>query len=85
MAQEAPADNNAHPRKATTKYLSGALKDLRNIIEEENIKSIALPKLATGVGGLDWSEVEPLIEQHLGDLDIPVIIYQGYTKGQKAA
>lgn len=84
MAQESPADKNAHPGNASTKYLSGALKDLRNIIEKEEIKSIALPKLATGVGGLDWSEVEPLIKQHLGDLDIPIIIYEEYTKGKKA-
>ena len=25
-----------------------------------------LPRLATGVGGLAWSDVEPLVRQHLG-------------------
>ena len=84
MAQEPAADQNAHPGKATTGNLSHALKDLRKIIEAENITSIALPKLATGVGGLDWSEVEPLIAQHLGDLDIPVVVYETYAKGEKA-
>jgi O-acetyl-ADP-ribose deacetylase (regulator of RNase III) len=41
-----------------------------------------LPKLATGVGGLQWSEVHPLIVQHLGDLKIPVFVYTTYVKGQ---
>lgn len=84
MAQEAPADANAHPGKASEKYLNSALKDLKKIIEEEGLRSLALPRLATGVGGLEWSAVEPLITEVLGDLDIPVIIYETYTKGAKA-
>jgi O-acetyl-ADP-ribose deacetylase (regulator of RNase III) len=57
---------------------------LCGIIEEQGITSIALPKLATGVGGLEWSEVEPLIEKHMGSLNIPVIVYNSYSKGEKA-
>jgi hypothetical protein len=44
-----------------------------------------LPRLATGVGGLEWSDVEPLIETHLSDLEIPVIVYETYEQGKKAA
>lgn len=84
MTQEPAPDNNAHPGKASTKHVGHALKDLRKVIEKEGLTSIALPKIATGVGGLEWSEVEPLIEQHLGDLDIPVIIYETWAKGEKA-
>ena len=85
MTQEPPRDNKAHPGKATAHNITHALKELHRIIEAENISSIALPKLATGVGGLEWSEVEPLIESHLGDLKIPVIIYETYDHGVKAA
>ena len=46
--------------------------------------SLALPRLATGVGGLDWAEVKPLIEQQLGGLDVPVIVYETYHKGEPA-
>ena len=45
---------------------------------------MALPRLATGVGGLDWADVKPLIQQHLGDLGIPVLVYEVYRKGEKA-
>ena len=49
---------------------------------KEKFTSIALPRLATG--GLDWSEVEPLIKKHLGDLDIPVYVYTVYHAGRQA-
>lgn len=84
MTQDAAPDENAHPGKATTSHVSHALKELRAIIEQENLSSIALPKIATGVGGLDWADVQPLIEETLGDLEIPVIIYETYAKGEKA-
>lgn len=84
FTQEHAKTKNSHPGKAKTSYVNHALKELRSEIEKEKIESIALPKLATGVGGLDWDEVKPLIDKHLGDLDIPVYIYTKYTKGQKA-
>jgi hypothetical protein len=33
---------------------------------------------------MDWDAVEPLIKQHLGDLKIPVIVYERYEKCAKA-
>jgi O-acetyl-ADP-ribose deacetylase (regulator of RNase III) len=85
MTQEPAKDEKAHPGKATTHNVDHALKELRAIIEKEGIKSVALPRLATGVGGLEWSEVEPLVEKHLGGLTIPVIVYETYEKGKKQA
>ncbi len=84
MTQEAAADQHAHPGKATLHNIDHALKGLRKIIEEQKLTSVALPRLATGVGGMEWSTVETLIEKHLGDLDIPVIIYEVYQKGIRA-
>jgi len=84
MTQEPAPGNKAHPGKATPHNVNHALKELRAILQNEDISSVALPKLATGVGGLDWDEVEPLIETHLGDLGIPVIVYAAYEKGKKA-
>lgn len=84
MTQEAAPDENAHPGKASEKHVGHALKALRKIIEDEGLSSVALPRLATGVGGLEWDAVEGLIEQHLGDLDIPVVIYETFVQGEKA-
>lgn len=84
MTQDPAPDNKTHPGKASEHNIIHALKELRKLIEKQNIKSIALPKIATGVGGLDWSDVEPLIEKHLSDVEIPIIIYEGYVKDKKA-
>ncbi|ODR96182.1 Appr-1-p processing protein [Methyloceanibacter superfactus] len=85
MTQDPAPDNHAHPGKASAHNVTHALKELRRIVEEQGISSVALPKLATGVGGLSWNEVEPLIDSHLGDLNIPVIVYEAYEPGVKAA
>ena len=72
------------PEPATIQYVNHALKALRKMATKEKFTSLALPRLATGVGGLDWTEVEPLIDKHLGDLDIPVYVYAVYHAGMQA-
>ncbi|RLA45935.1 MAG: Appr-1-p processing protein [Gammaproteobacteria bacterium] len=84
MTQEPASDKKGHPGKASKKNVSHALKELSHIIAKEKITSLAIPKLATGVGGLDWDEVEPLIQQYLGDLGIPVVVYETFIKDKKA-
>lgn len=37
--------------------------------------SIAIPQLGCGCGGLDWADVWPLYEKHLGDLDADVEVW----------
>lgn len=72
------------PNPAKLEHVNHALRALRKAIEDDNIKSIALPRLATGVGRLDWDEVKPLIENHLGDLGCDIILYTTYQKGVEA-
>jgi O-acetyl-ADP-ribose deacetylase (regulator of RNase III) len=61
-----------------------ALRALATLIENVKLRSVALPRLATGVGGLDWASVRPLVDNHLGGLGIPIIIYTTYRKGVRA-
>ena len=69
--------------KATLNNIKHALDALVKIILKEKITSIALPKLATGSGDLDWDDVWPLIENSLGDIDIPVYVYTRHHSSQK--
>jgi len=56
--------------------IKAGLDDLRRIIRDRKIQSIAVPPLGCGNGGLDWSEVRPLITEALGDLpDVQVVVY----------
>ncbi|HID83089.1 MAG TPA: Appr-1-p processing protein [Chromatiales bacterium] len=84
ITQEGGYGHGARPGKATAAHVNHALRALKKMAKKEKFTSIALPLLATGVGGLGWNEVKPLIQQQLGDLDIPVIIYSAYHPQQKA-
>lgn len=44
-------------------YIRDGLEDLIAVIQRLEIKSIAMPPLGCGNGGLDWAEVSPLITE----------------------
>jgi O-acetyl-ADP-ribose deacetylase (regulator of RNase III) len=84
LTQEGGYGHGGRPGKATAKHVRDALKALAKMAAEESFTSIALPRLATGVGGLEWDDVLPILEERLGDLGIPVIVYSEFHAGQKA-
>lgn len=83
MTQEPAYDHGSKPGKAHVEYVNHCLRELRKEIEKEKFASLALPKLATGVGGLSWNEVRPLIEKNLEGLGIPVYLYTTFHKGMQ--
>lgn len=85
LTQEGELGQGSKPGRATVANVNHCLKRLRHELETAKVKSLAMPKLATGVGGLDWNDVRPLVIQHLGDVAIPIYVYTTYHKGQKAS
>ncbi len=83
LTQDGGYGHGARPEKATLKHVRDSLKALLKIIKKESITSIALPKIATGVGGLDWEQVRPVIQEKLENVDIPVYIYTEFHSGQQ--
>ena len=61
--------------KSETNAIKNGLEVFSRGYKKLGIKSIAFPKLGCGLGGLDWAEVKPLMEQYLSNLDIEVEIY----------
>lgn len=58
-------------------WIEAGLVDLRRFIETNQVRSIALPALGCGNGGLAWAEVKVLIEQALAALDkVEVRVYE---------
>ena len=63
--------------KSRIEDIDTGLLALRNEIQERGIHSIAIPPLGAGLGGLDWKQVRPRIEQALKTLDeVQVLIYE---------
>ena len=84
LTQEGGYDHGSRPGKATESNVSHSLRALKKMIAKEGFKSVALPRLATGVGGLNWEDVAPLVKKHLSDVGIPIYVYTTYHAGQKA-
>jgi O-acetyl-ADP-ribose deacetylase (regulator of RNase III) len=85
MCQES-ADNGrgGHPGKASISYVDRALKELARFVESEKIERLAIPKIATGVGGLAWDDVRSSIYKYLDPLQAKVFVYTTFQKGIKA-
>ncbi len=65
-------------------YIESGLTELINVIKEKKIKSIAIPPLGAGNGGLDWNKVKQILEKKLVDIDCDIYIYEPSTAIQEA-
>jgi O-acetyl-ADP-ribose deacetylase (regulator of RNase III) len=55
--------------RSKLEWVRQGLQDLKRVVPEHGIRSIALPPLGCGNGGLEWSQVRREIEAALGDLE----------------
>lgn len=66
-------------------WVRDGLQDLERVLREHGIRSVALPPLGCGNGGLEWSVVRQEIEGALADLgDVDVVIYEPTDAYQNA-
>ncbi len=85
LTQDGGYGHGGRPGKATLTNVNHALRSLRKLAQAEGFTSLALPRVATGVGGLDWKDVKPLINRNLAELEIPVYVYSTYRAGVEAS
>ena len=63
--------------KSRLEDIESGLKDLVKQAKKLDIKSIAVPPLGSGLGGLDWRDVKPLIVKAFDELpDTEVLLYE---------
>ena len=85
MTQDPAPGKGGKPGKATSHNVNVALRALHKLIDAEGFESVALPRLACGVGGMNWDEVRTLIDNQLGELDIPIYLYTTFRAGEAGA
>jgi O-acetyl-ADP-ribose deacetylase (regulator of RNase III) len=63
--------------KSRIEDIDAGLKALVKVIRRLDIRSIAIPPLGSGLGGLNWSQVRPRIEQAINELpDLKAVVFE---------
>lgn len=71
--------------RSRMEWVVEGLQDLRRFLVEQQVKSIAIPPLGAGNGGLEWADVREQIERELGDLDIDILVFEPTKQYQNVA
>jgi uncharacterized phage-associated protein len=73
-----------HPSRL--EWIEEGLEDLKRVIAEKGIQSVAIPPLGSGNGKLDWQDVRSRIETALGTLPgVKVVVYEPTGRYQNVA
>jgi O-acetyl-ADP-ribose deacetylase (regulator of RNase III) len=70
-------------RGATLEYVRSSLENLARRYSLEGIESLAMPKIAAGLGALDWNDIRDLIDEVLNPLRLAVYVYEEYIQGMQ--
>jgi len=63
--------------RSRLEYIQAGLEDLVRVVQEQGIRSIAIPPLGCGQGGLDWVTVRRVIEEAFEPYpDVEVQLYE---------
>ncbi len=62
--------------RSKLEYITSGLDDLLRVVTELGIRSVALPPLGCGNGGLAWSTVRPIIERAFADIPAKVVLFE---------
>jgi len=62
-----------------------AFRAVNKLVVDERLSSIAMPKIGSGAGGIDWLEVRGMMHSQLGELLIPLFVYVTPLDGMLAS
>jgi O-acetyl-ADP-ribose deacetylase (regulator of RNase III) len=68
-------------RGATYPVVEAALRALRSAADEAGIRSIAMPRIAAGYGGLSWTKVKSQIAAAFADWSGMLYVYEEFRAG----
>jgi len=69
--------------KSRIEDIENGLNDLVKVIKERNVRSVSVPPLGSGLGGLDWNIVRSRIQDVLGNFDgVRFLVYEPNGKSE---
>jgi len=70
--------------RATYAAVEQALAAMRTEAETEGIRSIAMPRVGTGYGGLSWKKLRPIVERVFAGWPGDLYVYEEYIPAAPA-
>lgn len=68
--------------RASYEAIETALQHMRQQAEEHELKTVAIPQISTGYGGLSWNKVRAIIQEVFKDWSGTLYVYEEYVPGQ---
>ncbi len=68
--------------RATYEAIETAFGNMRRQADEERVRTIAMPRIGAGYGGLSWKKVRSIIERIFQDWSGTLYIYEEYVQEQ---
>jgi O-acetyl-ADP-ribose deacetylase (regulator of RNase III) len=65
--------------RASYQAIEAALRDMRRQADRAGVRSIAVPRIGAGYGGLSWKKVRAVVEQVFGDWPGTLYVYEEYV------
>jgi O-acetyl-ADP-ribose deacetylase (regulator of RNase III) len=65
--------------RASYEAIEQALVKLREVADTEGIRSIAIPRIGVGYGGLSWKKVRVIIERVFADWAGRLVVYEEFV------
>ena len=68
--------------RASYEAIEAGLEKMKRQADEEGIRTVAIPRIGTGYGGLSWKKVRAIIERVFDDWSGMLYVYEEYIPGQ---
>ena len=78
ITQDAIRPDEKTPSKASIPNLQLALRNLVKELQRKKINSLAITKIDTGLGGLDWKDVKVALQSDLSHYEGQISVYANY-------
>jgi len=64
--------------RASCDAIKRSLETMKQHADEQDIRSIAMPRIGAGYGGLSWKKVRPIVERVFNDWSGTLYVYEEY-------
>ena len=71
--------------KAKLAALAKSLRKMVQLAAAAGIERIGLPRLGTGLGGLDWTRVKSVIEEVGGETTVTLVVFEQFVRAKAPA